>query len=94
MFEKVLSVHTHSKTRTLRTGKYLQFTPSANMAQGLLKLFDENGNDKEMHNECFVNLVAWFPLIADKAVEPEGYLSMVHLMWKTSRAFHGGLFYL
>ena len=33
--------------------------------------------------ECFVHFVAWLPLSADKAVEPEGYLRMmIHIMWK------------
>ena len=33
--------------------------------------------------ECFVHFVAWLPLSAGKAVEPEGYLiMMIHIMWK------------
>ena len=41
-----------------------------------------------------MDFVAWPPLSADKAVDPERHLSMVQLMWKTSRAYHKGVFSL
>ena len=41
--------------------------------------------------ECFVDFVARLHLSAGKAVEHESHVSVVHLTWKTSRAYQAQL---